>query len=494
MNNTIRVCLGRFQPFTKGHLKMVTYKTGDKDIDNQKTIIFVVSTPKAKVNARHPFDDDLMRQEFDILKRQYQDAIEDIIYVKSADIVKWGSELVKRNLQASVWLTGSDEFKMYNGMAKKIDDYQKRFPECKGGYADGFHVVEIERSENKDFESSISGTKVRQTLKDNDKDTFTKMMPDGTDKLFNEFKEALSQLKESRMSLSDYIIENLHRSMSSYIIRESGSMGNPIPVSIAPVIYTEVEKKIHSKYPDLEMSPLGSFGKKTKLKDDGTENTHGDIDIAVRIDNMEELKKMVDDVFPKYEYAKNPTLISLRYPYDIDGKKDDAQIDLMIVKNMNWSKVYWHSPDFTKHESKYKGGLRTSLLATIISEIPIEGAKDEYFDDNMTVKRHWKYTFNADGVFKQLLDYTGKKGNPLKNPKKLKEFEQLVTNDPDNMVHFVFGENGSMDDIKSAESLWKAIHDPKKFKWQEKVPAIEKRFYEDVGPKNNADLKDFPKS
>lgn len=271
----------------------------------------------------------------------------------------------------------------------------------------------------------------------------------------------------------------------------SGSIGNLIPVAIAPAIYREVEKKIHSKYPDLEMSPLGSFGKKTRLKDDGTENTYGDIDIAVRIDGMDMLRKLVDDVFLGYEYAKNPTLISLRYPYDIDGKKDDAQIDLMIVKNMSWSKVYWHSPDFTKHESKYKGGARTELLAIIISEIPIEGAKDEYFDDNMTVKRHWKYTFNANGVFKQLLDYTGKNGKPLKNPKKLKEFEQLVTNDPNNMVHFVFSENGSIDDIKSAESLWKAMHDPKKFKWQEKVSTIEDRFYDKVVSKYNIDEKDF---
>ena len=41
-----------------------------------------------------------------------------------------------------------------------------------------------------------------------DLDTFKKMMPKGTEKLFNEFKEALSQVKECKMSLIDYVKES----------------------------------------------------------------------------------------------------------------------------------------------------------------------------------------------------------------------------------------------------------------------------------------------
>ena len=38
-----------------------------------------------------------------------------------------------------------------------------------------------------------------------DLDTFKKMMPEGTEKLFDDFKEALSQVKECKVSLVDYI-------------------------------------------------------------------------------------------------------------------------------------------------------------------------------------------------------------------------------------------------------------------------------------------------
>ena len=41
-----------------------------------------------------------------------------------------------------------------------------------------------------------------------DLDTFKKMMPERTEKLFDDFKEALSQIKECKISLEDYIKES----------------------------------------------------------------------------------------------------------------------------------------------------------------------------------------------------------------------------------------------------------------------------------------------
>ena len=90
-----------------------------------------------------------------------------------------------------------------------------------------FYVEEIERSENSDFISGISGTKVRQSLLDNDKELFTKMMPKGMDKYFDEFKEKVlnapepkkktskRKVKESK-SLYDYIVESYEKSSRIY--------------------------------------------------------------------------------------------------------------------------------------------------------------------------------------------------------------------------------------------------------------------------------------
>ena len=151
----------------------------------------------------------------------------------------------------------------------------------------------------------------------------------------------------------------------------------------------------------------------------------------------------------------------------------------MVVKDIDFAKFFYHSPNFKKNESKFKGSVRAKMLSIIVSNIPVEDAKEEYFEDGTTVKKRWKYTFNTEGVFKQLLDYTGKRG-PLKNPKKIKEFEKLISNDPENCVKFIFGENGKVEDCNSAESLWKAVHDPKKFKFQDVVQKIEDKWFNDI--------------
>lgn len=284
-------------------------------------------------------------------------------------------------------------------------------------------------------------------------------------------------------SIVDYIKECL--------IVEGGNAiqsATEIPAVIAPKIFDEIEKTIHAKYKDLDIAALGSIGKKPD------DSTTGDIDIAVRIDNKEDLNKMVDDCFSGCEinYKTMNTITSIGYQYNIDGYKGVAQIDFMMVKNMDWAKAYFHSPNLKLGESKYKGAVRTTFLNDIISCIPVADVKDEYFEDGKTVKRHWKHTFNTEGIFIQLLDWCGKNGKVLKNPNKLKEFEKFVTNDPLNMVRFIFGDLGTMDDINSAESLWSAIHS-QKFQWGDEVLAkIEEKIITDPTVADKIDKKDFP--
>jgi hypothetical protein len=228
----VKVVLGRFQPMTLGHLKIATYKDlkgPDADqkkslreqpnlseIKKQRTVVLVISTPSNKVDSRHPFDDDLMKKELDIIKRSYSKEIADVLYVKSADICAWGELLKKHGYQASVWITGSDEFPMYKGMAIKVPEYEEHNRnnyDCRGAYTQSFYVEEVQRNESSsDFVSTISGTKVRQALLDGDKDTFASMMPKGTDKLFDAFKTAVENAPEAKPkkkrvkeSLADYL-------------------------------------------------------------------------------------------------------------------------------------------------------------------------------------------------------------------------------------------------------------------------------------------------
>ena len=272
-------------------------------------------------------------------------------------------------------------------------------------------------------------------------------------------------------------MKSLVQFIKESLINEGGNAvtANPIPAYITPLLYKEIEDSILKENPDIKMVPLGSVGKKND------DQFNGDIDIAIKLDNKKELSELIDKVFPDLEKNPNttPSIVSISYPYNKEGKSGNAQVDFMIVKDIDFAKFFYHSPDFKKNESKFKGATRAKMLSIIVSCIPVEDAKDEYFEDGKTVKKHWKYTFNTEGVFRQLLDYTGKKG-PLKNPKKVKEFEKLIVNDPDNCIKFIFGDNGKIEDCNSAESLWKAVHDKNKFKFQDVLTNIEDRWFDEI--------------
>ena len=236
-------------------------------------------------------------------------------------------------------------------------------------------------------------------------------------------------------SFRNYILESL--------VIEGGNAvkAEPIPAVIAPKVYDEIEKKVHSisKFKDIDMAALGSIGKKAD------DQTNGDIDVAVKVETKDELNEIVDTCFGDCEinYNTMKTITSFGYPYNIDGYKGIAQVDFMIVKKMDWAKAYYHSPNLKTGESKYKGAVRTAALSCVISCLPVPDVKDEYFEDGTTVKKHWKHTFNTEGVFIQLVDFCGKNGKPTKNGQQVKEFEKLVTNDPTNLVRFIFGDNGT---------------------------------------------------
>ena len=272
-------------------------------------------------------------------------------------------------------------------------------------------------------------------------------------------------------------MKSLVQFIKESLINEGGNAvtANPIPAYITPLLYKEIEDSILKENPDIKMVPLASVGKKNN------DQFNGDIDIAVKINTKKELIELIDKVFPDLEKNPNTTssIVSISYPYNKEGKTGNAQVDFMIVKDIDYAKFFYHSPNFKNNESKFKGATRTKMLSIIVSCIPVEDAKDEYFEDGKTVKKRWKYTFNTEGVFRQLLDYTGKKG-PLKNPKKVKEFEKLIYNDPENCVKFIFGDNGKIEDCNSAESLWKAVHDKNKFKFQDVVQKIEDRWFDEI--------------
>lgn len=187
----VNICLGRFMPFTKGHYKMIEYGLKHNGLP---TIIFMISNKK--MDKKHPFSDELIQKEMDMLKKSLK-GIENTVYVSSADIVKLGQWCHENNYEPQLWITGSDRLAPYKRQAEN-PKYQDL-----GHFPSSFTTLEVPRTDE-----DISATKVREAIMNDDLDTFKKMMPEGTEKLFDDFKEALSQVKECKVSLVDYIQES----------------------------------------------------------------------------------------------------------------------------------------------------------------------------------------------------------------------------------------------------------------------------------------------
>ena len=185
------VALGRFQPFTKGHLQML--KDG-YDKNGYPAVVFMISNKK--MDKKHPFSDELIQKEMDMLKKSLK-GIENTVYVNSADIVKLGQWCYENNYEPQLWITGSDRLAAYKRQAEN-PKYQDL-----GHFPSSFTTLEVPRTDE-----DISATKVREAIMNDDLDAFKKMMPEGTEKLFDDFKEALSQVKECKVSLVDYIQES----------------------------------------------------------------------------------------------------------------------------------------------------------------------------------------------------------------------------------------------------------------------------------------------
>ena len=187
----VNICLGRFMPFTKGHYKMIEYGLKHNGLP---TVIFMISNKK--MDKKHPFSDELIQKEMDMLKKSLK-GIENTVYVSSADIVKLGQWCYENNYEPQFWITGSDRLAAYKRQAEN-PKYQDL-----GHFPSSFTTLEVPRTDE-----DISATKVREAIMNDDLDTFKKMMPEGTEKLFDDFKEALSQVKECKVSLMDYIQES----------------------------------------------------------------------------------------------------------------------------------------------------------------------------------------------------------------------------------------------------------------------------------------------
>lgn len=268
------------------------------------------------------------------------------------------------------------------------------------------------------------------------------------------------------------------------ILNEGGNAvedSRPITQKEIDGTYAFVIKNI---YPLLGLSedfakPIGSFKKKA------ADQTSGDIDIAVLADriagqnglSLDEVLTFMDSTLrgAGYKPATNLGFQQVSVGVPIDGKNNNgiAQIDLMLTDNLDFSTFMYHSPDFTKSESKYKGLYRNILLMNIISNSNRETTK---LTDQGEIQDYKSYVLRLNqGVVSVAKTFLGKKGNLVKTASLLHDQDKFITSTPEVIAEIAFGPNIPVAELMTFEDIWRHTTDSK-FIHKDKLSSILNEF------------------
>lgn len=169
----VNILIGRFQPFTLGHLKCCEIIYKERKL---KTVLLVIETNNP--DKRHPFKTDLLWKAFQKLKSKY---IADVIKVKSADIVKNAPLCRANGFKPVTWTCGTDRISEYTNFVQKYSEM--------AGLASGFQVFEIPRTDD-----DISATAVRNALRNGDQEEYERMTPKEFHPLYYKLKKTIEEV------------------------------------------------------------------------------------------------------------------------------------------------------------------------------------------------------------------------------------------------------------------------------------------------------------
>ena len=170
--NSVNIMVGRFQPFTLGHLKCL------KSIKETLGVPTLLCVIPGNGDDKHPFMGDIQDEMYEKLKVANPDLIADVCYVKNAFLEAWVLAAKERDLEPVSWTCGTDRFAAYESMAQKHGQ--------KYGLSPEFKVYCLDRADD-----NISATNVRECLVNGDKEGFTRQMPECLWGMYDEMRQAM---------------------------------------------------------------------------------------------------------------------------------------------------------------------------------------------------------------------------------------------------------------------------------------------------------------
>jgi len=265
------------------------------------------------------------------------------------------------------------------------------------------------------------------------------------------------------------------------LINEGGTSvegAQPIRGDLAKPIADEIISILQKKF-KCKCAPLGSVGKK------GKDKTSGDIDIALELP-WEDHEKVLD--FIKKEYPDAPVgnivnslqVFNIGYKYNEEDQEKIVQVDFMFVPDVEFAEFAYHSPDFTKNESKYKGMYASTLLLAIVANTPIDKkpilyTKDDYDGSYVGEKKEWwQYNFSQSKGLQILHKSTEGKSKPI-NAKTINREE--VTTKVDKIVEICLGKEANKEICYTFENLLGFITSDKyPYRSKERLEKIKEHF------------------
>lgn len=178
----INIFVGRFQPFTLGHAKVL--ETIHKENGHDVIVLLVKSkNPKRKKGDEFskPYDADLQIEMFNNVKKQYK-FLKDIVIIPTGGIDTIFNAL-RPKYEPVLWGTGTDRLKSY-GYQVNNDVYRDEL-----NVRSDFGLFEIPRGDE-----NISATKVRNAMLDGNEKAFKSMTPKSIHPMYSTLK---SQLEKS---------------------------------------------------------------------------------------------------------------------------------------------------------------------------------------------------------------------------------------------------------------------------------------------------------
>lgn len=171
-DNSVNIMVGRFQPFTLGHLKCLAA------IKNSLGVPTLLCVIPGNGDDKHPFRGEIQDEMLERIKMAYPSLIADVAYVKNAFIEPWVLAAKERGLEPVSWTCGTDRAAAYENMvAKHGQNY---------GLNPDFKVYCLDRADD-----NISASSVRECLLNDDREGFMKQMPDALYDMYDEMREVM---------------------------------------------------------------------------------------------------------------------------------------------------------------------------------------------------------------------------------------------------------------------------------------------------------------